>query len=409
MKALDYDLPENKIAKHPLKDRSSSKLLIYKNSNIEESNFKNIADFLPEKSHLFINNTKVIQARIALQKQTGAKVELLLLEPYNQFGNPYETLHYSDAVYWKAMIGGAQKFKEGTSISKQLEIDGRSFPVFFERIKNIEDVFLIKIHWENPNPEYYTFIDILPFIGETPIPPYLNRKEENIDKTRYQTVFAKKEGSIAAPTSSLHYDEQVFNKLAEKGVQKHVLTLHVGAGTFLPIKTEEIEKHRMHAEWMELDLNSLNLLLNILKKEEKIIASGTTMIRYLESIYWYGIYILKEKQDIDSIQQSFIEHNNLKNISAIESIEAIISYWKEKDINNKMLQTSIFIYPGYKFKIVNILITNFHQPKSTLLLLVSAFIGENWEKVYNYALNNDYRFLSYGDSSLLFNASNTDK
>jgi len=402
MKVLDYNLPENKIAKHPLKDRSSSKLLIYKNAKIEESNFKNLANFLPANSHLFINNTKVIQARIALQKSTGAKIELLLLEPYNPSGNPYETLHFSDSVLWKAMIGGAQKFKEGTIISKQIEIDGRSFPIFFERIQNIDDVFLIKIHWENPNPEYYTFIDILSYLGETPIPPYLNRKEDKIDKLRYQTIFAKKEGSIAAPTSSLHYDELVFNELEKKGIQKHALTLHVGAGTFLPIKTERIEEHLMHSEWMELNLDILEKLLNILKNDKKIIASGTTMMRYLESTYWYGVYILKKKQDIDKIQQSFIDNNDLSEISVIESFEAIIEYWKKKNMNKKMLQTSIFIYPGYNFKIVDALITNFHQPKSTLLLLVSAFIGENWKNVYDYALNNNYRFLSYGDSSLLF-------
>lgn len=400
MKVLDYHLPDSSIAKYPLEKRSQSKLLVYQKGNISEDTFENISDFLPENSHLFINNTKVIQARIPLQKETGAKIEVLLLEPYNDLGNPYEALHYSDEIYWKALIGGASKFKEGQVLNRFININGRAFPIYFERVKNLDDGFLIKIHWENPNPETFTFAEILPELGHTPIPPYLNRKSEDSDVQRYQTVYAKYEGSVAAPTSSLHYEKEVFEKIKAKNISINELTLHVGAGTFLPIKTEEIEDHHMHAEWIELTKGTLEKIKNILTQGETIIASGTTSARFLESLYWYGVQI-KHGIDSQKIEQSFIKEHWDTDLSALESIEIILKNWEENEVEQMALSTDIFIYPPYNYKMAQALITNFHQPQSTLLLLVATLVGDDWEKVYHYALENNFRFLSYGDSSLL--------
>ncbi len=402
MKPLDYHLPEERIAIKPLEKRSDSKLLVYKDGALETKSFKDLPEMLPSNSHIFLNNTKVIEARILLQKPTGAKIELLLLEPYNESGYPYGALEDTDQIFWKAFIGGASKFKTDQPISKIIEIDGRSFPIYFEKIKALEEGFLVKIHWENPNPEQYTFSEILPVIGHTPIPPYLNRKSEDIDTLRYQTIYAKNEGSVAAPTSSLHYDEDVFDHFKKSSISLHELTLHVGAGTFKPIKTDQIEDHHMHQEWMQITIETVQTLIDLFSKNEFIIASGTTSSRFLESLYWLGVYIHQHHQHPEIIEQTFIKSQWDNPMTALESMQTIAKYWIANDIQHLSIPTTIFIYAPYQYRMIHALITNFHQPQSTLLLLVAALVGKDWEKIYNYALSNDFRFLSYGDASLLF-------
>lgn len=402
MKPLDYYLPQEKIAIRPLENRSDSKLLVYKDGQISDNNFKDLPSLLPNNSHVFLNNTKVLKARILLQKPTGAKIELFLLEPYLASGYPYGALDDTDQILWKAFIGGASKFKTNQPLSQVIEIDGRSFPIFFEKVKALEEGFLVSIYWENPNPEQYTFSEILPLIGYTPIPPYLNRMSEDIDSNRYQTIYAKNEGSVAAPTSSLHYDEAIFKKFKALNIHQHELTLHVGAGTFKPITSEDIAAHHMHQEWMQIQTHTIQSLISILKKEEPVIASGTTSARFLESLYWLGVYIHENKRQPEIIDQVFIKKHWNHSLTALESLEIINAYWEANDIQELSIPTTIFIYPPYAYRMITALITNFHQPQSTLLLLVAAFVGKNWEEIYNYALCNNFRFLSYGDASLLF-------
>lgn len=402
MKPLNYDLPSHKIAVRPLHKRSDSKLLFYQNGNISDHPFNNLPQLLHARQHLFLNNTKVIEARILLQKETGAQIELLLLEPMEDTHFPFDALHFTDQVYWKALIGGASKFKLNQPLTKMVTIEGRSFPVFFEKIQALTQGFLVKIYWENPHPELYTFAEILPHLGATPIPPYLNRTSDTLDKERYQTIFAKNEGSVAAPTSSLHYEENIFEAIKENGIHIHELTLHVGAGTFIPIKTESIKDHQMHHEWMMIEKNTLIHLINIFKNDEEIIASGTTSCRFLESLYWYGLYLTIHQVPPKNIDQNFIqkEWNNLT--PTLEILESTLTYWEQHNIQQHAICTSIFIHPNYQFRLIKGLITNFHQPESTLLLLVAALIGDDWKKVYDFALKNNYRFLSYGDASFLY-------
>lgn len=406
MKPLKYNLPQEQIAIRPLETRSQSKLLVYNNQNINSYHFSDLHQFLHKGQHIFLNNTKVIEARILLKKETGAQIELLLLEPMEDTLFPFEALHFTDQIYWKALIGGASKFKTDQPLTKMITIDGRTFPIYFEKIKALKDGFVVKIFWENPNPDQYSFGEILPLLGHTPIPPYLNRASEENDQVRYQTIFAKNDGSVAAPTSSLHYDSEIIDKIKEKGVKIHELTLHIGAGTFMPIKTDQIEDHHMHQEWMIIRKSTLEHILEILDKEEDIIASGTTSARFLESLYWYGLFLLKEGRLTTNIHQDFIKKEWKNTISTYEIILHLFNYWEQNNIEQQAVTTSIFIYPDYQFRIIKGLITNFHQPESTLLLLVAAFIGEDWKKVYDYALKNNYRFLSYGDASLLFPSKN---
>ncbi len=387
-----YDLPDNKIAKYPLENRSDSKLLVY-DKDIREDKFCNIASLLPCNSLLLFNNTKVIQARLMFQKETGAKVEVFCLEPIEPADISMAFQAKQNAV-WKCIVGNSKKWKDGT-LNKIVNINGSEVCLSISRKEILEDAQIIAFSWNNAD---VTFGDLLDAMGDTPIPPYLNRKSEELDTHRYQTVYSNHKGSVAAPTAGLHFTENILSKIAANNIKTGHVTLHVGAGTFKPVKSDSIGDHEMHIEHFFVDVDTLNV---ILEYEGNITSTGTTTVRTLESLYWLGVKIL-EGSDEFFINQwdaySLPQHYSLK-----EAMGGLKEYLSNLDKTTLESYTGILIAPGYEFKVIDRLITNFHQPNSTLLLLVSAFTkDDNWKKIYDYALHNDFRFLSYGDSSLLY-------
>ncbi|NLI72842.1 MAG: S-adenosylmethionine:tRNA ribosyltransferase-isomerase [Bacteroidales bacterium] len=389
----NYELPDERIAKYPLTERDSSKLLVYKNRAISESVFSNISEILPENCLLVCNNTRVIHARLVFYKPTGARIEVFCLEP----AEPSDyVLSFSSRnnCEWKCIVGNVKKWKEGT-LSRSIEIDGENVQFSAEKVLTSGNTHRIKFTWDNDN---YSFSEILEKIGELPIPPYLNRKTEAEDEITYQTVYSKIEGSVAAPTAGLHFTEAVFESLKKKNIELEELTLHVGAGTFQPVKSDDVSKHVMHTETIAVPLKTIK---KIQANLGNIIAVGTTSVRTLESLYYVGSGSLYEKNEIKTGQwepYSLPENPN----SAYQALQNIIDYLEKTGQDTLHAETQMLIKPGFKFRIINGMITNFHQPKSTLLLLVSAFVGEDWKWIYDFALENDFRFLSYGDSSILF-------
>lgn len=391
----DYELPDNRIAKFPLTPRDSSKLLIYNNNSISETRFNCISEYIPEKSLLVFNNTKVIQARLMFQKETGAQIEIFCLEPKDP-ADYAQAFVQNKSCTWLCMVGNSKRWKSG-KLYKSLEGKKDTF-CSVEKIESFGETHLIHFEWNDPNMR---FADILEQFGELPIPPYLNRETEESDKETYQTVYSKIKGSVAAPTAGLHFTEKVFDSLKKKNILLKELTLHVGAGTFKPVKSETLEGHEMHTECISIKRQTIEKLL---ENEGKVIAVGTTSVRTLESLYYLGsLLYLNPDISLDelSVSQWTPYHTNDKEIGTKESLEAILKYMDSKNLNSLTSHTQILIAPGYKFRIVNGIITNFHQPKSTLLLLISAFVDGKWKDIYDYALANDFRFLSYGDSSLL--------
>jgi len=390
----NYNLPDSRIAKYPLTERDSSKLLVYNNGEIEDACFKNLATFLPDDSLLIFNNTKVIQARLHFQKATGAQIEIFCLEPYSP--NDYLlNFQQTQRCSWVCLIGNLKKWKED-KLTKEIEINGQKVIITANKIQSDASSHIIEFEWDNQD---YTFSELLEATGELPIPPYLNRKTEKEDKQTYQTVYSKIDGSVAAPTAGLHFTDAVFHSLGEKGIQTAEVTLHVGAGTFRPVKSEQIKDHVMHSEFISVKREVIDQLLN---HKGKIIAIGTTSVRTLESLYYLGMTLGEgEGSDLKVTQwQAYEKPEN--NITVQDSLLNILDYLNARNLNTFIAHTQIIIAPGYKFKIVDGIITNFHQPQSTLLLLVSAFVGNgNWKNIYKHALSNEYRFLSYGDSSLL--------
>ncbi len=394
IKDYDYPLPDDKIAKYPLETRDDSKLLIYREGHIESRIFKDLPDLLTKDHHLVFNDTRVIQARLHFQKASGANIELLLLEPF--LPSEYNLSFSSNSeCTWKCMVGNAKKWKEEI-LQKQLVIKGLDITLKVEKYGREKNYFLIRLSWDN---QKIIFSEIIENAGLTPLPPYLNREPESSDATRYQTVYSEYEGSVAAPTAGLHFTDEVINRLSEKGVAKSLLTLHVGAGTFVPVKTENARDHEMHTEHIYLDRKSIESLY---KSSGKLIAVGTTSVRTIESLYHIAYKI---KSGISGSDNLFLDqweaYNNSAEISRKECLDVILAYMEKNNAENLKLSTRIMIAPGYKFRMTEGIITNFHQPSSTLLLLISAFIGKDWHRVYNFALENNYRFLSYGDSSLL--------
>ena len=398
--AFDYPLPDNRIAKYPLKERDKSKLLIYKHGKITDSRFCDIADHLSEDHLMVFNNTKVIQARLYFRKSTGALIEIFLLEPH--LPHDYEQMFASrSSCEWICLVGNLKKWKTGT-LEQQILIDGRNIVLQASRIDHKDGEQTIAFEW---SADDVTFSEILDHCGELPIPPYLNRKTEASDNTTYQTVYSKIKGSVAAPTAGLHFTDAVLQSLNVKGIERAELTLHVGAGTFKPVKSETIANHEMHTEYITVPLNIVEALI---RHKGKAIAVGTTSVRTIESLYYIGNKIANNPQ-IDEHQLGVSQwepynEDNVKPTSADQPLKNLIclaEYMKRNNLESLNSSTQIIIAPGYEYKYVKQLITNFHQPKSTLLLLVSAFIGNDWQKVYQHALCNDYRFLSYGDSSLL--------
>lgn len=405
----DYSLPDERIAKYPLAKRDSSKLLVYKGGEIAESKFLSVAEYLPKNTLLVYNNTRVIQARLIFTKNTGAKIEVFCLEPLK----PVDYAQALGAVgecEWKCMVGNLKKWKEG-SLSKEIAVSEKKCTLVAELINTEGNTHLVKFTWNNPEIH---FADILENAGELPIPPYLHRKTEESDLTTYQTVYSKIKGSVAAPTAGLHFTEDVFESLKLKNIQIEELTLHVGAGTFQPVKTQDVADHQMHTEVISVNRSTI---ANIQKNLGSIIAVGTTSVRTLESLYYLGTSLnvdlspahgnntlLREEEGSRSLHVSQWQPytlNNHEEITSNRALQNILNYLDANNLTALHAETQILIKPGYKFHIVNGMITNFHQPKSTLLLLVSAFVDGNWKTIYNYALANNFRFLSYGDSSLL--------
>jgi S-adenosylmethionine:tRNA ribosyltransferase-isomerase len=389
-----YNLPDDKIAKYPLEERANSKLLIWNNGIISDSEFCNISKSIPEKSLLVFNNTKVIRARLQFRKKTGARIEIFCLEPYNP--EEYTTsFAQKEECSWKCIVGNLKKWK-GEVLESGIEIGGDKVTFKAERRGALAEAHEILFSWDNNK---YTFSEILDASGSIPIPPYLNRESEKEDLTRYQTVYSKIKGSVAAPTAGLHFTEAVFSSLKEKNIEKAELTLHVGAGTFKPVKSDTIGEHDMHTEHIIVNREFIKKLL---EHPHKVIAVGTTSVRTLESLYWIGKKVY-ENQKIEPSKLAVTQWEPYKKENCPTTktaLKSLLDYMDNNNLETLSSSTRIIILPGYDFKIINGMFTNFHQPQSTLLLLVSAFIGEDWRKVYDHALNNDYRFLSYGDSNL---------
>ncbi|MDL2257000.1 S-adenosylmethionine:tRNA ribosyltransferase-isomerase [Bacteroidales bacterium OttesenSCG-928-I14] len=389
---FDYELPDERIAKFPLPVRDESKLLVRKENGIEESVFKHVSDYLPENSLLVFNNTKVIQARMIFQKDTGAQIEIFCLEPKEPSDYAQAFIRNKSCV-WLCMIGNSKRWKSG-----KLWATINDTPCSVERIENMGETSLIRFEWDNPN---MSFADILDIAGELPIPPYLNRKTEESDKETYQTVYSKIIGSVAAPTAGLHFTEAVFESLKSKSIDSEELTLHVGAGTFKPVKSETLAEHEMHTECISVKRETIQKLI---EKKGSVIAVGTTSVRTLESLYYIGQLLELNPEillDELSVSQWQPYSEDYSDIDKTDALKNILRYMEINKLDKITAHTQILIAPGYSFKIVDGIITNFHQPKSTLLLLISAFVDGKWKEIYDYALSHNFRFLSYGDSSLL--------
>ena len=392
----NYPLPDDRIAKFPLQERDHSKLLIYKKGEIQEDKFFNVAEHLPKGALMVFNNTKVIQARMHFRKDTGALIEIFLLEPFAPAD--YEQMFQTTSeCSWLCLVGNLKKWK-GQRLLREINVKGNAVNVKVDYEGEHHTSHLIKFSWDNPA---VSFAEIIDAAGELPIPPYLNRETQESDKTTYQTVYSKIKGSVAAPTAGLHFTENVLSALDAHGIDREEITLHVGAGTFKPVKSEEIGGHDMHSEFVCVHRSTIEKLL---KHGGKAIAVGTTSVRTLESLYYVGLKLM----DDNSLPEEDLHVNqwepyadNVKNVNPADALRQILDYMDRKEITSVHFSTQIIIAPGYDYKIVNTLVTNFHQPQSTLLLLVSAFIHGDWKKVYDYALSHDFRFLSYGDSSLL--------
>ena len=393
-----YDLPDKRIAKFPMAERDHSKLLLYNKGVVGEDVFYNLPKYLPQGALMVMNNTKVIQARLHFRKNTGALIEIFLLEP--AVPADYEQMfQQTHRCSWLCLVGNQKKWKEGALI-RELEIKNEKFQISAIRKGEQGTSQLIEFEWDNAN---INFADILDVLGELPIPPYLNRETQESDKTTYQTVYSKIKGSVAAPTAGLHFTERVLNEVDAHGIEREEVTLHVGAGTFRPVKSSTIGEHPMHTEYIAVHRHTIEQLL---AHNAEAIAVGTTSVRTLESLYYMGLKVLanpnisEDELHVNQWEPYEVESSKLK-VQSSKSLQALLDWMIKRELTVLHSSTQIIIAPGYDYHIVKMLITNFHQPQSTLLLLVSAFVHGDWHKIYDYALAHDFRFLSYGDSSLL--------
>lgn len=394
----NYDLPEERIAKYPVEIRDQSKLLVYRHGDISEHKFTSLPDFLPEGSLMVFNNTKVIQARLHFRKTTGALIEIFCLEPYEP--SEYQAnFDRRQSCQWLCLIGNRKKWKQGV-LKRTLHAGSRDVTLRAEEKGEQGTSVIIEFSWDDNG---LTFAEVLEAVGELPIPPYLNRNTEERDKETYQTVYSKIEGSVAAPTAGLHFTDRVLQAIDRKGIERDEITLHVGAGTFKPVKTLEIEGHEMHSEYIYVPIESIEKLI---RHDGHCTAVGTTSVRTLESLYYIGIKVFQnpdlpeERLHVEQWMPYDMDEN-LKSTSTLDALRALRDYLLRHRLKALHTSTQIIIAPGYTYHIVDRMVTNFHMPKSTLLLLVSAFIGDRWRDVYRYALDHGFRFLSYGDSSLL--------
>ncbi|MGM0611994.1 MAG: S-adenosylmethionine:tRNA ribosyltransferase-isomerase [Bacteroidota bacterium] len=391
-----YALPHDRIARYPLEKRDESKLLISSSDGaIREDYFYNIDSYLEENSMLVYNNTKVVQARLKFYKKTGAEIEIFCLEPLEPVSVVDQAFEQSSPVVWKCFVKNARKWKD-----QILSLDIGQDILYAEKIKMDGDAWQVKFSWQQ---KHRSWAEVLEEAGRVPLPPYIKREDEPEDKLRYQTVFAERDGSVAAPTAGLHFTDKIFRALDARNIQRIYLTLHVGAGTFKPVSSQSIDQHEMHQEQVLVSRNELQKLLKT--SRDKTIAVGTTSVRTLESLYWYA-NALAQNSDSGFVINQWKPYNDKAILSREEALQILIHKLKKEDREYLQGATSLMIVPGYEYKMIGGMITNFHQPKSTLLLLVAAFIGDNWKKAYQFALDKGFRFLSYGDSCLFFPAKN---
>ena len=391
----NYSLLDERIAKFPLPKRDESKLLLYRDGKVSESVFKHITDYLPEGSLMVFNNTRVIQARLLFQRATGAQIEVFCLDPAAP--HDYELIfQQTEACNWICLIGNAKKWKEPV-LSREITVAGQTVRLSAEKVQSYGETHQIRFSWDGG----FSFAEVLDAAGELPIPPYLHRKTEESDLKTYQTVYSKIKGSVAAPTAGLHFTPEVLADLDAKGFGREELTLHVGAGTFKPVKSETIEGHEMHTEYISVRRSTIE---QVMQNFGKIIAVGTTSVRTLESLYYIGVTLAThpDATSEELVVRQWMPYEDANNrLTPTEALQNILDYLDKHQLNTLITATQIIIAPGYEFKVVKGIVTNFHQPKSTLLLLISAFVKGDWKNIYDYALGHDFRFLSYGDSSLL--------
>jgi S-adenosylmethionine:tRNA ribosyltransferase-isomerase len=387
-----YNLPDERIAKYPIEPRDNSKLLVYNAGKILHKKFTDISEILPANTHLVLNNTKVIPARMFFRRESGAVIEVFLLNPTSPSSVISVSMEAKKETVWECVIGNKKKWKTGEVLRASIKINQELTEICAEIINR--DSNEVKISWNSEA----SFSEIVEAFGKIPLPPYLNRDSEDADFENYQTVYSENKGAVAAPTAGLHFTENVFEKIEKKGIQRSFLTLHVGAGTFMPVKVENALEHPMHNEQVVF---SKDFVANLAENHSFVVPVGTTSMRSLESLYWFGVKLLENEKSTFFIEKLF-PYTKREEISTKKAMEAVLSYFESNNTKEIIGQTEIMIFPGYEFRVCKGLITNFHQPSSTLLMLVGAFVGENnWKKIYQEALNTDYRFLSFGDSSIL--------
>ena len=400
IKDFHYELPEEKIAKFPLAERDASRLLVFKEGTIREDVYRQLPDYLPDHALLVFNNSKVIEARILFKKPSGGVIEVFALEPAASYTDVGEAMQAKGEVYWKCLIGGASKWKHGQVLKKEISDEQGTCELEAAITERLPGSFVIRFRWQPVDSPFYL---VLQKVGLIPLPPYLKRETTTSDTERYQTIFASREGSVAAPTAALHFTTSLLEAIKAKGISLSHVTLHVGAGTFMPVKASLMKDHFMHAEFIEVDLD---LLATLARNTGNIFPVGTTSLRTIESLYWMGVKCLRNADiDYDALmirQWEAYEDLAAQAVKTSESLEALANWMKKNGLERLVIKTQILIAPGYRFKLTSGLITNFHQPQSTLLLLVAALTGEHWRRIYDYALKNDFRFLSYGDGCLLY-------
>lgn len=393
MKDFDYDLPEERIAGYPLAERDASKLLVWKEGQLTNTFYKKLAEYLPSPATLVMNNSLVVEARILFQKPNGGQIEIFCLNPHSAYGSISVAMAQTGSALWTCLVGGASKWKPGQVLVK--EFDKTRLEARF--IEKRTDDFVVEFTW---TPTSLSFVELLHQLGSIPLPPYLKRRAEISDKERYQTLYASEAGSVAAPTAGLHFSEPLFRSLGEKKIIPLYITLHVGAGTFMPVKSDDPFNHQMHDEYIEVGADTIKRLLG--KFNVPMIAVGTTSLRTIETLYWLGLMVSQSENILakDLHLDQWYPYRQQALIPPELALEYLLKWVREQPGEKLITKTQLFIVPGYQFKILRGLITNFHQPQSTLLLLIAALIGPSWKSVYEWALKNDYRFLSYGDGCL---------
>lgn len=396
---FDYPLPDGRIARFPLEERDASKLLVYRDHHITETTYRSIADYLPEGAVMVFNDTKVVQARLAFQTETGQPIEIFCLEPGADYPDLAVAMAQTGEVVWECLIGGNKKWKAG-ELYRSFTVNGQQTTVSAERLQTLDGTFLVRLQW---TPAAMSFAEMLDAAGVTPLPPYLKRAAETLDKERYQTVYARHDGSVAAPTAGLHFTDRVFANMEKKGIARTFVTLHVGAGTFKPVQSDTVGDHDMHFEFMHVQLPVIRQLATA----TAVVAVGTTSLRTIESLYWLGIKV-RNTPDLP-VEQLLVTQWDPYDLPGSRPpanvvLKGLADYLENNGIQQIVTKTQLMIAPGYTLQVAQALATNFHQPKSTLILLIAAIVGDEWRNIYQYALDHDFRFLSYGDGSLLFTA-----